>query len=310
MVTESKLKRRLTPKAAWNFIMSDDVAYWRMLLPFLIFFFIFMVLPVMISLYFGFTDYDMLSTPKFIGLDNYKRMFTSDDMFPTVVKNTIVYAIVTGPLGFIFAFVLAWFISEFDKTVRNILAFLFYAPALTGNALYIWQVAFSGEAYGYVNSALLSLGIITEPIVWFKSTEYAFPIVVIIQLWMSMGVGFLSDIAGLQNVSPELYEAGAIDGIRSRWHELWYITLPGMKHILLFGAVMQIQSSFSAGATIQALCGYPSTNNSMDQIVTYMSDIGNTRYELGYAAAITLFLFGMMAISRLIIGKLLDGLGK
>lgn len=280
-----------------------------MLTPFLVLFFIFTILPIISSVYLSFCNYDMISSPKFSGLSNYIKMFGRDDMFPIVLKNTLILAIVTGPIGYLLSFTLAWMINELNRGMRTLLSFLFYAPALSTNVYFIWQVLFSGDSYGYINSALLSLGLVTEPIQWFKSPQYVMPIVIIVQLWMSMGVSFLANISGLQNVNEELYEAGCIDGIRNRWAELWYITLPSMKSILLFGAVMQIQTSFSIGAVVTALAGFPSINYSVDTLVTLISDVGTSRYEMGYAAALSVFLFSMMAVARVVIGKLVDSIG-
>lgn len=293
-----------------NSSFARDWRMWVMLTPFLVLFFIFTILPVLSSLVLSFFSYDMISIPKFTGIGNYSRMFLSDEVFSATVRNTLVFAVVTGPISYMLAFVLAWFINEFSPLVRSILSFLFYAPALVGNAFYIWQVAFSGDSYGYVNSLLLTVGLITEPINWFKDPAYNIIIISIVQLWMGMGVSFLANIAGLQNVDAELYEAGALDGIKSRWHELWYITLPSMKSILLFSAVMQIQSAFAISGIVQSLAGYPSVNNSVDTIVTYMTDLGTTRYEMGYASAVSVFLFVLMAFTRIIVGKLLNSTGK
>lgn len=290
--------------------MSDNTAAYILLSPFIILFFIFTILPILSSIVLSFTSYNMISFPKFTGLTNYLRMFSGDEVFPKAVVNTLKFSVVTGPVSFLLAFLLAWLINEFDKTMRSVLSFLFYAPALIGNAYFIWQVAFSGDSYGYANNLLLSLGFIDEPINWFRNVNYNVGILIFIQLWLSMGVSFLADIAGLQNVNPELYEAGAIDGIRTRWHELWYITLPSMKDILLFGAVMQIQATFSIGAVIKVLAGYPSVNNSVDTIVSHLSDVGVVRYEMGYASAISVILFLMMALTRIIVGKILNSLGK
>ena len=281
-----------------------------MIAPFALFFFLFTVAPVLYSFILSFFNYDMLSSPKFAGISNYFRMFITDDVFWKTVLNTLKFAVITGPVGFMISFILAWFINEFNPTVRNILAFLFYVPTLSGNAFLVWQIAFSGDSYGYINSFLLEFGFITEPIVWFSNTTYNMGVLILIQLWLSMGVSFLANISGLQNTNVELYEAGAIDGIRTRWHELWYITLPSMKSILLFSAVMQIQGSFSIGAIEQALSGYPSPDNSVDTIVSMIGDVGSVRYEMGYAAALSVFLFAMMAIARVLIGKVMDSLGK
>lgn len=276
------------------------------MLPFMILFFLFNILPVLSSMALSLFDYDMVSSPLFTGIDNYIRMFTGDDVFLKIVGNTLRFSIVAGPLSYLLAFMLAWMINEFPRPIRVILTFIFYAPALVGNAYFIWQVLFSNDSYGYLNNLLISFGFITDPINWFQDTSYNMTIILIVQLWMSMGISFLSNIAGLQNVNPELYEAGAIDGIRTRWHELWYITLPSMKSILLFSAVMQIQSVFSVSSIITTLAGYPSVNNSVDTLVSYISDVGTARYEMGYASALSVFLFLMVLAFRYIVGGLLN----
>lgn len=297
-----KIKRRA--------MLQEQLPSYIMLAPFFVFFVVFLVLPIISSVVLSFTNFDMINTPSFAGLGNYLRMFLDDDVFPVVFKNTMLFAIICGPVGFFMSFVLAWFINEFSPLVRTILSFMFYAPALVGNAYFIWQVAFSSDSYGYVNSALLSLGLITEPITWLSTAEYIKPIVIAVQLWSSMGVSFLSNISGLQNVNQELYEAGSIDGIRSRWQELWYITLPTMKHMLLFSAVMQISSAFSISGIAIQLAGFPSVSYAADTIVSHMQDLGSVRYELGYASAVAVVLFLMMVVFRLLIGKLLNMTGK
>ena len=293
-----------------NSFGGSEVSMLVIALPFLILFFIMIVLPVLTSLVLSFCSYDTLSSPKWAGLDNFLRMFVTDDMFMKVATNTLTFAVITAPAGFLLSYVLAWFINEFNPSVRSFLSFLFYAPNLVGNAFFIWQTAFSADSYGYVNSLLLSVGLLNEPVQWLTTPEYVVPIIIAVTIWSSIGVSFLADIAGLQSINVSLFEAGAIDGIRNRWQELWYITLPSMKEILLFGAVMQIASSFSIGAVITTMCGYPTVNNCADTIVMYLSDIAHSRMEMGYAAAISIFLFAMMAIFRGLIGKLLNSVGK
>lgn len=289
---------------------GSEISLFSLALPFFIFFGLFTALPIVVSLVLSFFSYDMLSAPKFVGLDNFLRMFVTDDLFIKITTNTLILAVATAPAGFLLSYVLAWFINEFNPKVRSFMSFLFYAPALVGNAFFIWQIAFSSDSYGYVNSALLSVGLINEPILWLSNPTYIVPIIIAITIWSSIGVSFLADIAGLQGLDVSLFEAGAIDGIRNRWQELWYITLPCMKEILLFGAVMQIAGAFSIGATITTLCGYPTVNNCADTIVTYLGDVANTRMEMGYAAAISIFLFAMMAIFRNVVAKLLNRMGK
>lgn len=281
-----------------------------LLLPFLTLFFLFTVLPILSSVVLSFTTYDMLNTPVFNGVQNYVRLFLYDDIFKIAFKNTLIFAVITGPLGYALAFLLAWFINELPRIPRAIVSFVFYSPALVGNVYFIWQFIFSGDSYGLINGFLLKYGFITDPIIWLKDERYALAIVMIVQLWMSMGTSFLANISGLQNVGSELYEVGAIEGIRNRWQEVWYITLPSMKSILLFSAVMQIQASFSVSSVAIALTGNPSTNYITHTIVTHMADYGTTRYEMGYASAIAVVLFGLIAVTRYIIGKLLNTLDK
>ncbi len=290
--------------------IKDRWQIYLLVSPFLILFVLMTVLPVLSSVVLSFFNFDMVSMPKFTGLDNYLRMFIQDDVFPTILKNTILLAVLTGPLGFLLSFVLAWMINEFGTGMRTMLSFMFYVPSLVGNALHIWTIIFASDSYGYMNSFLLSSGLITSPIQWFSNETYIVPIVVIIQLWMSMGVSFLANISALQNINPELFEAGAVDGIRNRWQELWYITLPGMQHMLLFSAVMQIASAFSISAVITTLAGYPTVGYAADTIVSYLTDVGSVKYEMGYASALSVILFVLMFGTRKIIVKLLNKVGQ
>ena len=290
--------------------VKDRFTLGAMLSPFLIAFLVFMVIPVAASIVLSFFRFDMLGTPEFIGFDNYFRMIMEDKVFGISLANTLYFAVITGPVGFMLSFILAWFINELGPKARSVLSFLFYSPALMGNVYFIWQVMFSGDSYGYVNSLLISLNVISEPIQWFSNPNYSMTLVILIQLWMSMGVSFLANISGLQNVDPTIYEAAAIDGVKNRWQELWFLTLPSMKNILLFSAVMQIQASFSVSGIATTLTGNPSVNYSNHTIVTHLTDVSSVRYEMGYAAAISVFLFLMMAFARIGIGKLLDATGK
>lgn len=302
--------KREKKKSLSNWSRMDKFTLGAMLAPFLIAFVVFMVVPVVASIVLSFFRFDMLNTPEFIGLDNYFRMIMEDKVFGISLANTLYFAVITGPVGFMLSFILAWFINELGPKARSVLSFLFYSPALMGNVYFIWQVMFSGDSYGYVNSLLISLNVISEPIQWFSNPNYSMTLVILIQLWMSMGVSFLANISGLQNVDTTIYEAAAIDGVKNRWQELWYLTLPSMKNILLFSAVMQIQASFSVSGIATTLTGNPSVNYSTHTIVTHLTDVSGARYEMGYAAAISVFLFLMMALARIGIGKLLDSTGK
>ena len=276
------------------------------LAPFLLAFVIFTVIPILASMALSFTDFNGVSVPNFIGVENYVRMFLDDDIFVISVKNTLVFAFVTGPVAYLSAIIIAWLVNELGRTSRTLLTIMFYAPSLAGGAIFIWTYIFSGDAYGLLNSTLMSLGIIDDPINWLINEKYNKTVVIIVQLWLSLGSGFLALIAGLQTVNTSMYEAGAIDGIRNRFQELWFLTLPSIKPQLMFGAVMQIASSFSLGSVAASLTGFPSTNYSTHTVVLHISDTGSTKMEMGYACAMATVLFLFMILLRNVIALLLN----
>ncbi len=265
---------------------------WGFLLPFFVLFMTFTIVPVFVAMALSFTDYNMLQTPHFTGITNYMLLILEDDVFITAIENTLVFSCIIGPVGYIMSFLMAWFIS-LCKRGRGALALAFYAPSLTsGTAMsVIWMVIFSGDRTGYLNHLLLRIGLINDPILWTKDTNYILPIIVIISAWMSMGNGFLVFLAGLQNIDPELYEAGKVDGIRSPAQQLWYITLPLMKPQLLFGAINSIVSSLAVFDVATAVAGFPSPNYCAHTIVAHLYDYAFTRFQMGYASAIAMFLF-------------------
>lgn len=280
-----------------------------MMLPYLILFFLFTILPVLMSLVLSFTDFNMLEFPNWRGWQNYLDLFLEDSVFLIAVKNTLIIAVIVGPGGYMLSFVLAWLINELPRIPRTIMTFVFYAPALTG-AVSIWTLIFSSDYYGWANSILMELQIIREPITWLKDADYILPIVIIVQLWSSLGVNFLTLIAGLKGVNREYYEAGAIDGIKNRWQELWYITLPCIKEQLLFSAVIQISNTLGVGAITTALCGFPSVSYAGHTIVNHLTDYTSVRYELGYASAIATILFLSAILLNNLIRKIIRKVGS
>jgi multiple sugar transport system permease protein len=279
------------------------------LAPYAILFTMFYVFPVVASIYYSFTYYNILEPPRFIGLQNYISLVLQDDIFLIGVKNTLMIALITGPLGYILSFLFAWLINELPRWIRSIAVIVFYAPSIAGNCYVIFSVFFRGDAYGYVNAFLMNLGIIDAPKLWFIDPTYMLPICMIVILWMSLGTGFLSFVAGLQGVDRAQFEAGYMDGIKNRWQELWYITLPNMKPMLMFGAVMSITASFGVADVTMALCGYPSTDYAARTIVTHLFDYGFSRFEMGYACAIATILFFMMILCNKAIQSLLRRVG-
>lgn len=286
---------------------EETKSSYLMMAPFLILFTVFTILPILGAIGLSFTSFDMLQPPRFIGLSNYTRLLLDDKIFMQVLKNTLIFAFVTGPLSYVLSFLLAWMINEYKPVARSIWTLIFYAPSLAGNIFFVWTLIFSGDYYAPLNGLLMWLGWIKEPIDWTGNTDYVLRVVLLVQVWLSFGAGFLAFIAGLQGIDRSLYEAGRIDGIKNRWQELWYITIPSMKPQLLFGAVMQIASSFSVSEVIKAVAGFPSRGYSADTIGTYIIDYGTVRFEMGYACTLSVVLFIIMLLTNKIIMRLLKG---
>lgn len=279
------------------------------LAPYAILFTMFYIFPVVASIFYSFTYYNILETPRFIGLQNYIALILEDDIFLTSIKNTFMIAIITGPLGYILSFLFAWLINELPRWIRSVAVIVFYAPSIAGNCYVIFSVFFRGDAYGYVNAFLMNVGIIDKPILWLINPDYMLPICMLVILWMSLGTGFLSFVAGLQGVDRSQFEAGYMDGVKNRWQELWFITLPNMKPMLMFGAVMSITQAFGVCDVTMALCGYPSTDYAARTIVTHLFDYGFSRFEMGYACAIATVLFLIMILCNKAIQNLLSRVG-
>ena len=300
----SRMSKSYRLKARARSVWTERSSYF-MIAPFMIAFFVFTVIPVVAAIFLSFTDFNMLQTPNFVGFDNYKTLFLNDDIFITAVKNTMILAFITGPVGYIACFVFAWFINELPNKIRAFMTLIFYAPSITGGAYFIWQYILSSDRYGVLNGVLMKLGFLDSPILWLADTDYMLVCVIIVQLWLSLGTSFLSFLAGFKTVDTTLYEAGAIDGVNNRFQEIWYLTLPQMKPQLLFGAVMQISSSFAVGAVPAALCGNPSVNYATHTIINHIDDYGGVRFELGYACAISTVLLMVMLIVNKVINKVL-----
>jgi len=297
---EWSLKKRVY-RARWSYAMIT---------PYFIFFFLFTILPVLASIVLSFTYFNMLEAPTFIGWDNYIKLFLQDDIFLIALKNTLLFAVITGPISYLMCLLFAWIINEFKGKLRAFLTLIFYAPSICGQAYLVWSLILSSDRYGYLNGFLIRWGFIDEPILWFQTEAYVLPCLIIVQLWLSLGTGFLSFIAGLQTVDRSLYEAAAVDGVKNRWQELWYVTLPSMRPQLMFGAVMQITSSFAVADVSTMLAGNPSVNYAGATIVTHLLDYGTYRFEMGYASAIATCLFLLMVGSNKLIQRLLRRVGE
>ena len=297
----------------WQYTKREMKKKWAgyvMVAPFFLMFMVFTILPVFMSIILSFTHFNMLELPEFCFMDNYIRLVLEDDLFLTAFQNTLIFAITTGPLSYILSFLLAWFINELSPKLRSLVTFIFYGPSISGSAYLVWKLIFQGDIYGLANGLLMKMGLISKPIVFLQNVDYIVPICIIVAIWTSLGTAFLSFIAGLQGVDRSLYEAGAVDGVKNRWQELWYITLPSMKSIIMFGAVLAITGAFGFGGIVNNLCGNPSTDYVAWTLQHHMQDYLGARFEVGYASCISIVLFVLMFGSNIFIKNALGKVGK
>lgn len=274
--------------------LKRGVTPYLFVLPYFSLFAVFVAVPVAIAVGLSFTNFNAIQTPSFVGIKNYIELFLQDEVFIRyVIPNTVKFAVIVGPGGYVLSFLLAWALSQVTRLPRTVMALIIYSPSMTAGTTMtvIWQVLFSGDQLGYINNMLMRLGVITEPIKFLQSTTWLLPVMIIVALWSSMGVGFLSMLAGLLNIDPSLYEAAHIDGIRNRVQEMFYITIPSIKPQMLFGAIMAIVNAFKQSAIGVQLSGSNPTPNYAGQLmVNHISDYGFIRYEMGYACAVSVVL--------------------
>lgn len=281
------------------------------LAPYMIMFFTFIILPVAAAVALSFTYFNAIEMPTFIGLANYVNVITQDAVFMQyVLPNTLTFAFIVGPGGYVLSFILAWMLAQISKVPRTILALIIYSPSMTAGVAMgvVWKIIFSGDEVGYLNSVLIRMGIIYEPIQWLQSPEFLMTIMIVVTLWGSMGVGFLAMLSGVLNINKEMFEAGYIDGISNRFQEIIYITIPSMKPQMLFGAVMAVVGTFQAGAIGVELSGANPTPQYAGQLmVNHLEDFGFIRYEMGYAAAISvlllLFIYIFAKVAKQLFGE-------
>ena len=284
--------------------------YYLFVLPFLVLFTVFVIIPVGMAIFYSFTYYNVLEPAEYIGAGNYIRLFTEDSIFLTALKNTLLIALVTGPTSYLMCFFLAWMLHDLGPRLRSVLTLAFYTPTMATSVYVVWTYIFSGDRYGFINGLLLRLNIINQPIVFLKNPDYMMAVIITVTLWMSLGTSFLAFIAGFQGLDRTLFEAGAVEGIKNRWQELWYITLPSMRPQLMFGAVMQISAAFSVGAVGDALVGFPSVDYATHTVINHLTDYGTVRFELGYACAIATLLFFMTVGTNKLVNLLLSKVGR
>ena len=305
MPKQASLKRELN---------KDKLSTLVLLLPYILLFTTFIIVPVLVAVGLSFTYFDLIRPPRvadLMGFYNYVMLITQDENFlKYVIPNTLKYAIIVGPGGYILSFIMAWMLSQIQATPRKWISLALYTPSMLGGILIavVWRTLFNGDTSGYINAILLEYDLIDEAIQFLQSPAHLLNIMIFVSLWSSMGIGFLAMLAGLLNVDKTLYEAGYVDGIKNRFQEIIYITIPQMKPQMLFGAVMAIVGAFNSGYIGVALSGAnPTPQYSGQLIINHIEDYGFIRYEMGYAAAISvvllLIIIGFSKIAYMLFGE-------
>lgn len=308
--TKKDVNSKEMSKFRWTlYQMKENWVGYAFTFPFMLIFTVFTVVPVIASLVLSLTSYNLIQWPTWVGFENYIQLFLDDELFIIALKNTLIFAVTTGPASYLLSFAVAWFINELPPKSRAVITLIFYAPSIC-SAYTIFQYFFDSDAYGLVNSWLMKLGFIDQPIRWFQDEKYIMPLCIAVALWMSLGTAFLSFIAGLQGVDRSQYEAAAVDGVTNRWQELWYVTLPNMKNQLMFGAVMAITGAFGFGDVVTQLAGNPSQGYCAYTLSHHFGEYAGTRWEMGYAAAISFIMFLLCYGTNQLIMKLISKVGQ
>lgn len=288
-------------------LKQKDIWGWIFMAPFVLSLLIFGIIPVIFSVVMSLFSYNLYEMPVFIGLQNFRSLFLEDAEFGIALKNTLVYAFTVTPITFFISFTLAWSLNSMRPGLRNLMVVLFYIPQMTGGAAsgMIWLYLFSGDRYGLLNHFLTSMGWITSPIQWTTNTDILFYVVIFVGVMMGSGMSFLTFVAGFQALPADMYEAGRIDGLRNKFQELIYLTLPQMKPQLLFSAVTASVGAFAIADIPATVAGFPSPGYAAHTIALHMRDYGFVRFEVGYSSAVSVVLFALTFTTGYILRKIL-----
>ncbi|WP_058306257.1 carbohydrate ABC transporter permease [Gracilibacillus massiliensis] len=261
--------------------------------PFIIGFLAFTIIPIVSSLYFSFTSYNMFTTPQWIGVENFKEMFTSDPRYIHSLKITFIYVFVGVPLRLAFALIVAMLLNTASRAV-GLYRTLYYLPSLIGGSVAVaimWRNIFGDE--GIVNLALLSMGI--DPIRWFGDPTAALWMLIFLSVWQ-FGSSMLIFLAGLKSIPRSYYEAASVDG-GSYLQKFVNITLPMLSPVILFNAIMQTIAAFMT--FVPAFIISKGTGGPLDGTLLYSLYLFKQGFEffnMGYASAMAWVMLIIIAI--------------
>jgi multiple sugar transport system permease protein len=288
----------LSAKSLRGAVRREKLAPYLFLTPWLIGFFVITLGPMLYSFYLSFTDFSLLGSAEWVGLDNYIEMFTSDPKFMESVRVTLVYVFVSVPLQLAFALLLA---VALNRGLRGLAIYrsVYYLPSLIGGSVAIavlWRQMFGKN--GLINQVLAWFGITGES--WIGNPETALGTLIILNIW-TFGSPMVIFLAALRQVPEYLYEAAAVDGV-SKWSAFWHITLPMLTPVVLFNLVLQLIGAFQAFTPAYVVSGGTGGPvNSTLFYTLYLYQKGFTNFEMGYASAMAWVLFFFIAIVTAVI---------
>jgi len=282
-------------------LASENLAGYAFISPFIIGFLAFTIIPMAVSLYLSFTSYDLFSTPVWVGLDNFKEMFTGDDKFWQSLKVTFTYVFAGVPLRLIFALIVAMLLNKASKAV-GLYRTLFYLPSIIGGSVAVaimWRNIFGNE--GTLNALLFFFGI-DKKILWYQDPTKALWTLIFLAIWQ-FGSSMLIFLAGLKNIPPSYHEAANVDGA-NRFQVFFKITLPLLSPIIFFNLVMQTISAFMTFTPAYIITkgeGGPLDGTLLYSL--YIFQKAFNFFQMGYASAMAWVLLLIVGILTLILFK-------
>ncbi|GAA0137432.1 sugar ABC transporter permease [Paenibacillus sp. YSY-4.3] len=268
--------------------------------PFVIGFLVFTFIPILISLYLSFTNYNLFNDPQWIGSFNFKKMFTQDQKYWNSVRVTFIYVFAGVPLRLMFALFVAMLLNTKSRMV-GFYRTVYYLPSIIGGSVAVsimWRNIFNEQ--GIVNSLLIFLGI--PPVAWYGDPNAALGTLIALSVWQ-FGSSMLIFLAGLKNISPEMYEAAGIDGATAP-RKFFKITLPLLSPIILFNLIMQTISAFMT--FVPAYIISKGEGTPMDGTLLYSLYLFRQAFmfnNMGYAAAMAWVMLIMVSIMTAILFK-------
>ena len=277
----------------WSRIWQNDAPGYLFLLPWLVGFLGLTIGPMLTSLYLSFTDFDLLTSPDWVGTDNYMRMFTNDPKFWTSMRVTMFFVVFSVPLKLAFALAVAMLLNRGMKGLPLYRA-LFYLPSLLGASVAIailWRQIFAGD--GLVNKFLSIFGIVGPS--WISNPNYSLWTLIILSIWQ-FGSPMIIFLAGLRQIPQDMYEAASLDGA-SKWRQFVKITLPLLTPVVFFNAIIQtIEAfkSFTPAFIISGGTGNPINSTLFYTLYLYQEAFGF--FRMGYASALAWVLLVLVGV--------------